>query len=1038
MMCIKNKAISTIRIISLLLFITSIFSMKNAYSTAIYSAKNIVAVDIPAQYTKDALLNLALNHNVQIIFSPNVVGELLSPEIKGSMSVDQAIKLIIDENPLKLIRLSNTSYIIQRKKRLLAKATFTAPKIKTVKKASHIKKLERINIVGSHIKGSELSKHVSTRILDKAFVFSTGAVNGEELLRQIPQIGEISFNNERAIGSMNDARGDVSSINLRGIGTGYTLTLLNGRRLVQHPGTQTENFVPVSTANINTLPIKSLDRVEVLLGGGTALYGSDAVAGVVNYIIDNNIPQNEFSVNYGGDQNTNFDQLNIAGQKSFAFNQDNSLANVSLNYYQRNGIMADELPNAESEDRRQADQIPDEFLFDSQLDNRSSYTPWAEFQHPTDGIVHIQPITLGNCTLTISESICSALGETPADLKFDRTAYRTMTSDVKRINFHGYFSHLLSNEVELFSDTYLYHAKTERTREQAPNLNIQRFTIAKTAAYNPFDEELILQRYRPVDTGLREISVVNNSSRVLLGAKGLWFNWDWESALLYSNAQTIDTAKNRINATAFQQAINEEDPSLAYNLFNGGSLEFPNSIDSTINSQQVIDKFLVNINRTSNTSLMQLDTKWSNPEVYALKNGYIEIATGIELRRETFSDDRDELLDGSTPFIDNVTGITLSQSNVLGSSYTLDSKGDRNIVSTYFDSYIPLFKNTSAQLAFRYENYSDIGNVAKAKVAITSKINQYLLLRSSWANGFRAPNLPQIAEEGVSRFNFIYDPTLNSTYGISEIRFGNEDLKPEDNVNLSFGSDISLSKNINLSIDWWKIKQRNVIGITPASTVLLYDGLFSGTKGKSSNITRDEFGNVVSITNQYTNLSSRKVSGIDYNATFKYESNLGLFSANLNIAQLLEFQQGADPISAEILKEVEKENPNIPSNTILPNIGNLLNNNGRPSLRINQTLDWRLNNIGAGLTYNYISKFNDRSVQSLTGGLLPISDYHTYSAYISYSAFNKMLNTKTKIVLGIKNITNQLPPIADESFGYFSSVHSNIGRYVYIDMSIKI
>jgi outer membrane receptor for ferrienterochelin and colicin len=1037
MMRVKIQANLHIRCISLLIIIIFIFHVKSVFSASIDSSNNNVNISIPAQLTKDSLLSLAIQYKVQIMFSPKVVGELLSPEVSGSLSVHDAIQSVIDTNPLTLIRLSEKSYIIQRKKAVIAKKRAAKPKVTLNKsKKKHVKKIERISVTGSHIKGSESSEHVPTRILDKTFILSAGAVNGEELLRKIPQIGEISFRNERAIGGINDARGDVSSINLRGIGTGNTLILLNGRRLVQHPGTQTENFIPVNTVNINTLPIKSLDRIEVLLGGGTALYGSDAVAGVVNYIIDNERPKNEFSVNYGGDPTTNFDQLNIAAYKTFTFDRYNSYLNASLNYYRRSGIMANELVNSKSEDLRQASQLPSDFVSNSQLDNRSTFTPWATFQHPSSGLVHIQPATLGNCSLTISESVCAAAGELPTELKFDRSAYRSLTSDVERLNFHGYFSRLLKSDIELFAETYLYFAKTGRTREQAPNLNIQRFTIAKNAAYNPFNEDIILQRYRAIDTGLRNIVVDNQSNRILLGATGLWKDWDWESALLYSNAKTIDTAHNRINASAFQQTINETKPLLAYDLFNGGSIEFPNTIDTTINAQSVIDNFLVDVTRVSTTSLTQFDVKWSNPQVYALKHGNIEVAAGLEFRRETFSDNRDELLDGSTPFIDNETGVLLSKSNVLGSSHTLDAVGGRNIASSYFDSYLPLFKNTSAQVAFRYENYSDIGNVSKVKAAISSKINEYIQLRTSWANGFRAPNLPQIAEKGLSRFNFLYDPVIDSIYGISEVRLGNAKLKSENNINVSFGGTFNIAKTIYLSLDWWQIKQRDVIGIIPASTLLLYDGLLNSRGENSSNITRNEFGNVSLITNQYTNLNSRKMAGIDYNASFQYESNIGLISAKLNIAQLLEYQQGADPISAELLREKELGNPNIPANTIVTTVGDLLNINGRPSWRVNYALSWNIDNIGAGFTYNYTSKFKDRSVQNTDGDLLPIDDYHTYGAYLSYELLNE--TSKTKILLGINNITNKLPPVADENFGYFSTVHSSSGRYIYLDLSIKI
>lgn len=104
--------------------------------------------------------------------------------------------------------------------------------------------VERIQVIGSNIRGARAAGNLPVTVLDEEAIQDTGAATGDELLRSIPQIGDISFNNERTIGGVNDARGDVASINLRGIGTGNTLTLLNGRRLVLHPGTQTENFVP--------------------------------------------------------------------------------------------------------------------------------------------------------------------------------------------------------------------------------------------------------------------------------------------------------------------------------------------------------------------------------------------------------------------------------------------------------------------------------------------------------------------------------------------------------------------------------------------------------------------------------------------------------------------------------------------------------------------------------------------------------------------------------------------------------------------------
>ena len=111
--------------------------------------------------------------------------------------------------------------------------------------------------------------------------------SGDELFRSIPQLGDVAFNTSRTIGAVNDARGDTASINLRALGTGNTLVLLNGRRMVNHPGTQAENLTPVVTVNANAIPVTGVNRVEVLLDGASAIYGADAVAGVVNTVLKN-------------------------------------------------------------------------------------------------------------------------------------------------------------------------------------------------------------------------------------------------------------------------------------------------------------------------------------------------------------------------------------------------------------------------------------------------------------------------------------------------------------------------------------------------------------------------------------------------------------------------------------------------------------------------------------------------------------------------------------------------------------------------------
>src|SRR5690606_36202293 len=123
-------------------------------------------------------------------------------------------------------------------------------------------------------------------VMDQERIEATGAISGDELLQAIPQSGDVMFNNVDTASSLNAARGDVRSGNLRNLGTGNTPLMVNGRRMVPHPGTQTESLVPRQTANMNAIPLFGTRRVETLLGSASALYGSDAVAGVVNVVLD--------------------------------------------------------------------------------------------------------------------------------------------------------------------------------------------------------------------------------------------------------------------------------------------------------------------------------------------------------------------------------------------------------------------------------------------------------------------------------------------------------------------------------------------------------------------------------------------------------------------------------------------------------------------------------------------------------------------------------------------------------------------------------
>lgn len=901
-------------------------------------------------------------------------------------------------------------------------------------------------IIGSHIKRASDIGSLPVTSLSEEDIADLGVVSGDELLKSIPQIGEIGFGAATGNGGVNDARGDVSSINLRGVGSGNTLTLLNGRRLVTHPGTQSENFVPVSTVNSNTLPIAGIRSLQVLRDGAAAIYGSDAVAGVVNYVLDSDHDGTKISLTHGLSEGTPLDETTFNLMHGFDFNEGKSHLTASFSYYDRTGMMASERAYSASHDLREFPGLPLEFVGDTQLDNRSTATPWGDFDSATLGRFHLQPDTQAGCVVDVGNGVCADSGSFPRDNRFDRGTTRSLVSDVERLNLYSYLTHDMGDGLEFFAEATYYSATANRTREQTHNLTAQRFQIADTAAFNPFAEQVLLRSYRAIDTGPRNVEVDDTTYRILGGLMGQWGQWDWESALLYTAAETNDVA-NRIRASLFQAAINNPDASQAYNVFTGGDVNNPNEGDSTLNPRGVIDPFMVNVHRDAKTSLSQIDFKMSNGSLWSWSAGDIGIAAGAEFRHETFEDDRDDLLDGSIPFVDQITGVELSGSDVLGSSPTPDSKGDRDVTSLYAELLVPIFDNgdqyAEVQIAARYESYSDVGDALKPKVALFYQPAEWVSLRASYSGGFRAPGLPQVTAEGVPRSNNLYDPVQDASYGIVDVRSGTTDLEPEDDTNTSYGIIFTPMDDLTITFDAWKIEQKELVGILPGSSHLLYDSLLRSQGSNNPAVIRDPLTNdVIQINNDYLNLGVRNIEGVDFSIAYDLETSFGDWSFTANAAKLDKFEQEADPISALLLAAQAAGDPSVPADRTVAGAGDLIEQNGRPEIRSRVAINWRMEQWGAGISQSYVAEVTDTSTTATVDGeviTLPVDSFSRINVYVDYRIKTDNFLKDSRIRLGAKNLNDEEPPLADElAHGYFGALHSNRGRYFYLSFSKEL
>ncbi|HEY0113104.1 MAG TPA: TonB-dependent receptor [Allosphingosinicella sp.] len=709
---------------------------------------------------------------------------------------------------------------------------------------------EEIVVVGTQIRGAQPTGTLPVTVVDQDRIDATGSVSGDDLFRSIPQAGDVQFQEARTTGNLNDARGDNSSINLRSLGTGNTLVLLNGRRMVPTPGTQTENFVPVQTVNTNALPVGATRRVEVLREGAGAIYGADAVAGVVNVVLDDRYDGLRLDARYGFADGT---EEATGAFKAGTRLGDNTRVMLFGSYTHRTPLFASERDFTASEDHRPR-LVGTPFEGSTAFDNRSTSAPFGVFTvigTPTtirqgttpltaSGAFHVQPTsnTAATCSSTVyngnlclrSGTFTSPSANTAATrpLRYDENPDRTLRGGLDRINAFGTLTHDFGG-VEFFGEAGYYHAELDGQREQSAPISSAVISIPATNFYNPFGpttlngapnpnrlpnlnladvpaggRALTITNYRPVDTGPRTFTVTDDLYRLLGGLRGEFGKFDWESALTYSWAKTDDNTHDAISNTLFQQALSKSTPD-AYNPFNGGTQPAFSLGDATPSNAATIESFLVEVHRISRTSLATGDLKISTPDLLQLPAGGLGMAAGAEVRRETYEDDRDDRLDGTITYTNGVTGVTYG-TDILGASPAPDVKADRTIASAFLEFAVPLIspemnvpmiRSLDVQLAARNEHYSDFGNVLKPKVAASWEMFEGLKLRGSWSESFRAPNLPQFYSAGTQvsnnrtdlAFCRINNPNATTCPAAStlEVRAGNKGLRPENATNLSAG-----------------------------------------------------------------------------------------------------------------------------------------------------------------------------------------------------------------------------------------------------------
>jgi len=948
--------------------------------------------------------------------------------------------------------------------------------------------VEEVVVTGSQIKGAKITGVLPVTVLSSDDIEAIGPEDGTELLENIAEQGVNYFTEaESDSGGVNSARGDVGAYNLRNMGVGNTLVLLNGRRLVNNAGYQTEllggDYVPTMSVNSNLIPTNALDRVELLKDGASAIYGADAVAGVVNNVLQTDFTG--FEVNFRGNGYDHFDANDERIQIKYGgdFNEGRTNISIMFDYYDRDAIAASEDPRWGDSDHRKW--IPADSLWanDSSFNNRYS-GKWAQLdlRGTTDytdsaGEIQIMPSSDPRCSrsdsLDTGYGTCLGVDTTSlanGEYYINPGQFRDYRGELQRDNTFIFVNHELDNGNELFAEIGQYNSDYRRLKEPAGDFSTALLNIGPDYYYTNLlginddnsssNKNIRIDNWRP-DIGPRVINVDKDTSRYLIGLRGTTDSgWSWETALLQSKAKSEDFTQNRLSNSLLEAGL-ADSTSSAINIFS--------SDVKTALAPAIIDVY-----RNDTSELSTFDFKASHPEIFNLPAGPVAMLLGFEYRKEEYTDDRDPRLDGTIRFTSTVTGLTFPfVGDVLGSSPTADTTGERETNSIFAEFILPLADNIESQIAFRHEDPDDTDSSTVGKFALGWDVSENLSLRGSFSTSFRVPNLIQKNQLYVTRYGNVDDAVgeyiggsnsfaLDDRYSIQSFRIGNPDLKPEesDNYSVGFVWTPEIIEGLTITYDEWSIEKENTIVLLGRSNVVVNDliNLINyGTDNCSgySNpfVTRDTdfsysaeelaafsdagicpVGEALVVTDPYANAATRTIEGDDLGIYYDLDTNLGSFKLSINHSETDKFTQ--EPTATYAKLAAAQESGIIPFNVTLSGFGDLALQDGNYVKKTSMKLNYRYGDWGAQISSLKKGEFYQSSETRSDGTRYMIPSMRTVNASVYYNF--EIGDYDARVKLAIKNIDDERAPLADRFYGFFADAHQDYGRNYYLDFRLRM
>lgn len=850
--------------------------------------------------------------------------------------------------------------------------------------------VEEIVVTGSYIKTSSKNDTSPVDIILRDEIDGVGAFLASDITKNL-SINSGSENNTDAFTS--GSTQGTSNINLRGLGLSSTLVLIDGRRQTVTGATANDGSVFVNTS---TIPLIAIQRVEVLKEGAASIYGSDAVAGVVNYIFRRDFEGFELDISDKRTETGNQKDQSI----SFVIgNQSNSLqwvlAASVLNRTAMQGIVKPELSQLA------VSGLGNSFLLfgPSEVDQG----PYAGTYNPYENVPDANCIE--NNGILIPQSSGSRCG-------FLYGPRFNLVNDEDHENL--YFSlEREFNSITLDADL-MYASTNVNDNPQSPSYPALSYLspsnlIMPGVAGNPFGVPVMwlgrpLGSSYPSPLAPREIETL----RLSIGISGQFNNgFDWD--LHYTSSEDDgyisqpDTSTRRFtSAIKGEGGINKNQ---TWNLF-----------DSSKNSQSLIDWISTKQETWTNNKLEVIDFVLSG-EITSNSLGIIGLAAGLQLRQEEFSVSRDE--DSRIEFDDQ--GNISKPADLLFLGGGIEAQAKRDAYAAFAELSISPTDNLDIKMAARYEELEN-DSTFDPKLSLLYKLTDYLSFRGSISSSFREPSLSQLYSGQVGLQGIQDYSNGVPKGGTSFIRIaqnGNNLLSPEESENINLGILWKPSENFDFKIDYWSIDYSNVITIESAQGKVINDPL-------NQDIKRTIDGTLIGVTTKYFNAANVDTNGIDIELSYENNTNFGLLNVGLRGTHILEYEiPGSNGSAIDVVGLFNHDNfaRSLPETKIVLN--NSLSNN----------------NHTVALYGRYVSDYSTTRPLSASakgaGFDQKIDQWIAFDLQYSYS-FN-LSGNDIRLLIGGNNILDEDVPIVYDAanFSYDPKHHDPRGRLFYFGLKLK-